>query len=174
MVIRVNPKLILIGGAPGIGKSSLARQLKKTFAKGVTLETDELWGCINNVDWYNQEQHLVALQQTFLLAESYFNLGFQPIIVVDVFTNRSLVRTFELLEKHKTLKPYKIISLFMDDSQLKDRVLSRGEGWKNLESCYYCNREIQTQNTTNQTLINIDGLDKETLAKKVLPIIKKG
>lgn len=172
-MVKVGPKLILIGGAPGIGKSSLARHLRRALAKGVTLETDELWGCINDVDWHNQEQHLIALQQTFFLAESYLNLGFQPITVVDVFTTRTLDRTFELLEKHKILKPYKIISLFMDDNRLKDRVLNRGNGWKDIESCYYCNREIQTQRYDNQSLINIEGLDKETLAKKVLSIIKE-
>ena len=171
-MVSAKPKLIFIGGAPGVGKSTLAQRLKRSFPGGITLESDEVWGLINNVDWHDKEQHLLALRQTFLLAESFLNSGFQPIVVVDVFTNRTLEKMLELLKDHKALEPYKIISLFLSDEKLKDRVLNRDGGFKDLESCYYCNREIQNQRYDNQDLIDVGGLDKDALANKAVAIIE--
>jgi predicted kinase len=172
-VTVTEPNLILIGGAPGVGKSTLADSLKKAFPKGITLESDLLWGCLNAVNWYNQDQAWISLKQTFYLAEKYLQSGFHPITVVNVFTTRTLERVFKLFEERKAIADYKIISIYMSDTHLEQQVLNRKDGgWKDLESCYFCNHDVQTQHFKNQTLINVESLEKESLVRRVTEIIK--
>lgn len=168
-----NLQVIFIGGAPGIGKSTLARHLKKEFPGGVTLESDMLWSCINAVNWHDQDQGWESLKQSLFLAQKYLKSGFSPVTVVNVFTTRTLERVFELLEKVKLFTDFKIVSLYTSEAELKRRVVNRESGWKDLEGCYFCNRDVQTQRFENQLLIDTTDLDQDAVRNKVLMFLKE-
>lgn len=63
--------LLIIRGAPGVGKSSVGKLLTKYYKDGVTIEIDEVRRMINSVTWSNTKEHLNAIEATRALVISY-------------------------------------------------------------------------------------------------------
>lgn len=80
------PDVIIIRGAPAVGKTTLAKELAKHFPKGVRLEVDTLRSMVVSVDWTNQQEHKDLLQVAAQLTRQFLGLGFKPVIVVDTFS----------------------------------------------------------------------------------------
>lgn len=84
------PDLILIGGAPGVGKSTLAKLLQKEFPFGVVLEVDALRRQMCSCDWKNRHQHRISVAATFSAAVEMRLRGTVPVIIVDCFDWKQL------------------------------------------------------------------------------------
>jgi predicted kinase len=82
----VIPDVIILRGAPGVGKSTLAKELAQHFPKGVRIEVDTLRGMVISVDWTNQQEHKDLLQVAAQLTRQFLGLGFKPVLVVDTFS----------------------------------------------------------------------------------------
>lgn len=80
------PDVIILRGAPGVGKSALAKELAQHFPKGVRLEVDTLRSMVISVDWTNQQEHKDLLQVAAQLTRQFLGLGFRPVLVVDTFS----------------------------------------------------------------------------------------
>src|ERR1041385_8087588 len=115
-------QLFIIRGAPGAGKSSLGRNLKKKFPLAALLELDNFRGMLN-VDWKDEQQHRIALKTAALAAKSFSSQGISPVIVVDMFLpeqlNCFLSETSEI--------NYRIISLLADKTTFEKRLEERKE-----------------------------------------------
>jgi len=82
----VIPDVIILRGAPGVGKSTLAKELAQHFPEGVRIEVDTLRGMVISVDWTNQQEHKELLQVAAQLTRQFLGLGFKPVLVVDTFS----------------------------------------------------------------------------------------
>lgn len=80
------PDVIIIRGAPAVGKTTLSKELAKYFPKGVRLEVDTLRSMVISVDWTNQQEHKDVLQVAAQLTRQFLGLGFRPVLVVDTFS----------------------------------------------------------------------------------------
>jgi predicted kinase len=81
----VIPDVIILRGAPAVGKSTLAKELAQHFPKGIRLEVDTLRSMVISVDWTNQQEHKDLLHVAARLTGQFLGLGFKPVLVVDTF-----------------------------------------------------------------------------------------
>ncbi len=148
--------LIIVRGAPGTGKSSLGRKLKKYFAEGVLIEMDNLRGMMNIVNWESEKQHLIALDAAASLANSFLDSETFPVIVVDMFMPDKINN---FLEKLKT-KNFVIVSLLAADAILEKRLSDRNEGFKDLSKAIQLNKSIKENLLSREIIIDSSSLDK--------------
>jgi len=74
----IKPKLILIGGAPGVGKSTLAKALSLSLPNNVRLDGDDLWRM--NPFIVNDDTKQMVLGNISYVLRSYLKGAFEHII----------------------------------------------------------------------------------------------
>ena len=84
--------VLLVRGAPGVGKTTACRKLRKLIPEGAVIEVDALRGMIAGVRWVDTEHHLVALDHALLLIRAFLEKGFRPVVLVDTFSRGKLQR----------------------------------------------------------------------------------
>lgn len=159
--------IILVRGAPAIGKSSLGRRLRKEFTKGVVVEVDTVRAMINSVKWVQKEEHMNALRATEKLCKSYYSDGYKPIIVIDTF-NPSKLDYFVDLFKDKNII---VVSLYANNATLKYRLDNREKGFKDWEMTKILNDEVGKYRHPKEIMLDTSKLDKEKVLKSFLKII---
>lgn len=92
------PDVIVIRGAPAVGKSVTAKCLAARLGSGVRLEVDTLRAMVIPVDWTNQAEHIGVLSLASGLVSGFLGLGHRPIIVVDTFSGDKLARFLSELQ----------------------------------------------------------------------------
>ena len=158
--------IIIIKGAPGSGKSLSAKALSNLFPSGVRIEIDTLRSMVISVDWTNQEEHISILNLSINLVYDFYQLKFQPIIVVDTFSGNKILNYHEqLLRLNKNLS-IKIYGLYVSDEELEKRIVSRKEGeFKDLGICKKLNSDVLKHKYHDEFQINTTGLLPEQTAK---------
>src|ERR1700676_1831758 len=99
--------LLIVRGAPGVGKSSVGKLLTIHYRNGLTIEIDEIRRMKNRVDWTCVEEHLNAIEATGSLINSYLEFNYKPIMVFDTLS----MGTIQMItDKIPSGRSYKIIS----------------------------------------------------------------
>ena len=106
--------LLIVRGAPGVGKSTAVRRLRKHIAGGAVIEVDSLRGMIAAVQWVNTEQHWVALDLARVLITSFLTKGYRPVVLVDTFSRGKLTRFVRDIRQS-----YRVVSLYASVPSLK-------------------------------------------------------
>jgi broad-specificity NMP kinase len=159
--MQTNISLLIIRGTPGAGKSSLGRRLKKTFPSGALIELDNFRGMLNNVDWQDEQQHLIALDAAAVTVNSFAASSVSPVIVVDMFMPDKL----EFFLGKISVADYKIISLLVNENILEKRLTERKEGFKDITKGISLNKMILEHPEKNDISIDTSAMDKnEVLA----------
>lgn len=153
--------IIIIRGAPGVGKSTLLKLLKKKYDNGVTVEVDTIRGMINNVKWINKDEHIHSLSATLALSTEYLKAGYYPIIIVDTL-GRSRMKQFraslyQLSIKGRPIK-YFAISLYCEDDILVKRITGRPDGFKDIGASRIINNEMAKSEFPPELLIDTSNL----------------
>ena len=156
-----NVDLLIVRGAPGIGKSTAVRKLRKRIPEGAVIEVDTLRGMIAAVEWVNTEQHHVALDHAKLLIGSFVAKNFRPVILVDTFSRGKLTRFVENLNVS-----YRVGSLYADEDELTRRVISRPEGgFRDLDACRVLKAEAANNRYDHEQLIDVTNLRPSQVAE---------
>jgi adenylate kinase family enzyme len=158
----MNPQLIIIRGAPGAGKSSLGRNLKKKFPSAALLELDNFRGMMN-VDWTDEQQHRIALKAAALAAKTFCEQGITPVIVVDMFLPEHL--NYFLGEASEI--NYRIISLLADEITFKKRLEERKEGFKESDKAIAIDKNIRQNSVKNETIIDTSRKTKQEISRMI-------
>jgi adenylate kinase family enzyme len=162
--------VIIIRGAPGVGKSTLIKLLKKKYANGVTVEVDTIRGMINNVKWINKDEHIHSLNATIALSREYLKAGYSPILVIDTL-GKSRMKQFMLMLNQMRIKgrpvKYYTISLFCKDDVLVNRIINRPDGFKDVAASRIINNEMAKSEFPPELLIDTSSLTP----KQVLEVI---
>lgn len=135
--------LIILSGAPGSGKTTIAKQLKEVLSSiHVDLgwlrqfHLDETW---SNAD-KNEEE--MSFENLVFIAKNYIHHGYKNIILTDL-TDHTLNMIPEVFKGYA----YIVVSLTIDDdTELTKRVLSpRDSGFKDTESSIQWNHDLLLQ-----------------------------
>jgi deoxyadenosine/deoxycytidine kinase len=160
--------IIIIRGAPGVGKSTLARKFKKYYPNGVTIEVDYVRAMINGAKWVDRTEHRRGLSAAWAICATYRGYGYKPIIVVDTFTTSRMnyfMDHFKTYNNSNGGLKYRIVSLYCDYPELDKRILEREGGFKDLESTHLINDDIRKNRHENEVLIDTTGMSPKMVLK---------
>src|SRR5256885_3238158 len=132
-------ELIVIGGAPGTGKSTLAMQLRSVL-RGPWIDFGKLREFHLERDWSNQsaEEEAMTFENLLGIIRNYVGHGYRNIIVDDLQDHR-VQQLPEVLHD----VPLRIVTLFISDpSELRRRINERDDGWKDAEAAVAWNQRV--------------------------------
>jgi broad-specificity NMP kinase len=150
----MHPDVIIIRGAPGVGKSSVAKILTARLGAGVKIEIDTVRAMITGVDWTDTSTHINAIRSATALVLEYLALGYRPVILVDTLSGDTLGYVTERLEKYDWL----VFSLIATDIVLEERILSRNGEFMDYERSFKVNRLVVESCPPNNHVIETSKL----------------
>jgi broad-specificity NMP kinase len=133
------PELIVIGGAPGCGKSTLATQLR-ALLRGPWIDFGRLREFHLERDWSNQsyEEETMTFENVVSIIRNYVRHGYQNIIVDDLRDDR--IQQVPGVLHDVSLR---IITLVVSDpAELRRRITIRNDGWKDAEAAVVWNQRV--------------------------------
>lgn len=156
-MIAKTVEALLVRGAPGVGKSSAVKRLRRRIQDGALIEVDQLRGMIAGVRWVDAAQHAVALEHALLLLESFLAKGFRPVIVVDTFSRGKLTAFTARLRCS-----YRVASLWAEPEELARRIAHRPKGqFKDLAASSALNEEVRRNRYPHEELVDTTELSPE-------------
>lgn len=160
--------IIIIRGAPGSGKSQVAKSLSQLYPNGARMEVDTIRNMIISVDWTNQKEHINMLKASTKLVFEFLQLGFAPVIVIDTFSGDkidSYLKTIIQLDKELSVK---IFALYTTDEELKKRLSKRTNGeFKDFQICKKLNDDVLKWKQDSEFQIDTTGLSAPQTAEKI-------
>ncbi len=136
------PKIIIIVGAPGVGKTTVAKILAKRL-NGVYMKLSHLRAFHLDPKWKNasRKEANMAYENLVFIAKNYVRHNYTPVIIEDILTTHS-----QRLKKDFLGLPIFIVNLVMSNQDTqKKRVLteSRDSGYRNWKDALVINRFYQ-------------------------------
>lgn len=164
----MQPEVIALRGAPGVGKSSLRNHLQRLFPRGAFIEVDALREMCFNQNWTDAFPHELMIKCGAYLAEKLISEGgYSPVFVVDTFSKGKL-RGFV----NATSRPLMIISLYCTSEMLAKRVeLRHPTQFKDLNACLVLNEEAKQKEFQNEFLIDTTYMTPEEIARQICKIV---
>jgi hypothetical protein len=161
-------EVLLVRGAPGVGKSSAVRAARKLLPDGAIVEVDDLRGMIAAVRWSDRLHHELALAHAALLVNSFLAKGFTPVLIVDTFS-RGLADPFA-----RTLgRPYRIASLVADADTLRQRIEGRpANQFRDHDVSLALNAQTRHDRFEHDVLVDTTGLRADEVAARLASIVR--
>lgn len=164
--------VLVIRGAPGTGKSTLGRGLRRELPIGAVLEVDDFRSMLVKVDWSSRDHHDVALDAALSAMLAYLAHQQQPVVLIDTFSRSRLTSVLRQLEETKLV--HQVLSLWLDPSALAGRLISRSSGFKDWEPSRILNDEVRENRYPNEVMVDVSSLDRDEVVGYALSVISKG
>lgn len=163
---KPRPQVLLLRGAPGVGKTRAARGLADVLGTGAVLEVDQLRAMFACGDWGSRRQHEVALRGAMALARQLLEEHISPVLVVDNFGRDSVERALRGLQGVDV--EVRVVSLWAEESALIERLDARHVGFQDRGLASLMNEEVRVRRVPHDLLLDTTGLTSaavvETLA----------
>ncbi len=141
--MRTPPDVIIIRGAPGVGKTELSKALAKYYPQGSRVEVDALRKMVISVNWTDQAEHIKLLGLAARTTADFVEAGFSPVIVVDTFSGDKVAGFRARLEVLRPGISYRIFALHASADVLAGRLAARPEGhFKDLGIALKLNEDV--------------------------------
>jgi len=168
------PDVILLKGAPGVGKSSAAKFLTRHFSSGVRIEVDELRRMVIGVNWTDQSEHRAVLRIGAQLVGGFLRAGFAPIILVDTFSGDKLDGFLHALRAEQLKARPCVIVLHASDETLRDRISNReANGFRDLLVSTRINCEVVRDAKPFEKLIDTSALSPPEVAQAIMSVLER-
>jgi len=184
--------LIVIRGAPGVGKTTLAENLKKYFPGGVGIETDPLRNMIHCIEWSpsagpygslqrSEEQAVHAIEAAWAIGRSYRANGYRPVLLVDTFTPPRYHKIESLIHESDPSLSWHIIALSCTDRELVSRLsrrmlltrfTGRGRAFSDRDSAIRVNEGVRIHRYSNETVIDTTGRSPASVLSEALHVLQ--
>lgn len=170
-----SPDLILIKGAPGVGKSTVAKILASHFRSGVRIEVDTLRGMVIGVKWTDQTEHQSLLTLSAQLAAGFLRTGFAPVILVDTFSGDKVDSFLNTFRSECPRSRVFVAVLHASEDVLRERVLNRdADGFRDVDVSMRINHDSVRHARRFETLVNTSSLLPNEVASAVLEAMRHG
>jgi predicted kinase len=146
--------LVVIRGAPGVGKSTLANGLKARFPQGVTIEVDAFKGMMHRWDWKDTRQYRHITGAAGMACSSYLENGYSPVIAVDTFSPEILGEFMALMSTSPRKPACLVITLVCDPEILALRIQRRKTGLCHVEPALAINDHMGKSTTSSDLLVD--------------------
>jgi predicted kinase len=165
----VIPDVIILRGAPAVGKSTLAKELAQHFPKGIRLEVDTLRSMVISVDWTNQQEHKDLLQVAARLTGQFLGLGFKPVLVVDTFSGDKVKPFLDAINESSPGLEVKTFALHASPEVLVHRLAARPQDeFKDLDVSKKLNSDVLKIHRPADTLLDTSTLSAQELASVMI------
>ncbi|MBK9032268.1 MAG: AAA family ATPase [Myxococcales bacterium] len=162
--------VLVIRGAPGVGKSTLGRGLRRVLEQGAVVEVDDVRAMIAQVDWTSRAHHDVALDVALAAIERFVAIGTKPVALVDTFSRGRRTSVQGRLDgaalRHET------VSLWVAPAILAARLEARTTGFKDWEPSRILNDEVRANRYRHERLIDVTALDREAVLGVVIDLVR--
>ncbi|MBN8645880.1 MAG: AAA family ATPase [Planctomycetes bacterium] len=164
-----SPDLILIKGAPGVGKSTAAKLLAPHFPSGTRVEVDVLRQMVISVDWKNQAEHRSVLALSAHLAAGFLRAGHSPVVVIDTFSGDKLDGFLSEFHAHLPVARVFVAVLHAASHALRRRVEHRQPGeFRDVGVALRINSESLSGVRPIETLIDTTDLSPPEVCQAIL------
>ena len=159
------PDVIVIGGAPGIGKSTLARHLRERF-HSPWIDFGRLREFHLEPNWKNQnvEEEALSFENLLFIIRNYIRHGYSNVIVDDLKDERIQQMAAMLAEFD-----VRVLTLALSDSaELRRRIKERNDGWRDEDGAVEWNRKVLKRPTVPEEFkIDTAGMSPDEVANAV-------
>jgi broad-specificity NMP kinase len=165
------PDLILLKGAPGVGKSTAARLLAQHFPSGVRVEVDTLRQMVISVDWTNQAEHRKLLTLSAQLAAGFLRSGSSPVILVDTFSGDKIDGF--LTEFHAQCPSSRVCAVVLHAAEdvLRERLSNREAGaFRDIDISIRINNEAVRDARPSERILDTSTLSPTDVLGAILRI----
>jgi len=166
-----SPDLILLKGAPGVGKSTAAKLLAQHFPSGVRVEVDTLRQMVISVDWTNQAEHRSLLALSAQLAAGFLRSGFAPVILVDTFSGDKIDGFLTEFHAQCPSKRVCVVVLHASEDVLRERLSNREAGaFRNIGIAMRINHESVRDARPFELVLDTSASSPKDLTGEILRI----
>lgn len=165
--------LILLKGAPGVGKSTAAKLLASHFPSGVRVEVDTLRQMVISVDWTNQAEHQSVLKLSAKLAAGFIHSGQSPVILVDTFSGDKIDGFLATFRQESPESRVFVAVLHASDEVLRQRITDRdGNAFRDFPIAMRINHESIAGAQSFESVIDTTSLVPTGVADAILYAIQ--
>lgn len=144
--------VLILRGAPGAGKSTLGRGLRRQLERGSVIEVDDIRGMLARVDWTSRVHHDIALSVALDTLLSFVRTDVRPVVLIDTFS-RSRLQSVQSRLNEAGLRHY-TLSLWLEPEQLATRLRERKSGFCDWEPSRVLNEEAFANRYPSEELID--------------------
>ncbi|MDE1966287.1 MAG: hypothetical protein KGI41_03555 [Patescibacteria group bacterium] len=130
-------EVIIIAGAPGSGKSALAKQLADRY-ESPDIDFGKLREFHLDTGWKKQspDEEGMAFESLLFIIRNYLAHGYRPVIVHDLRDNR-------VKDVAEAFKDSIVFTLVPDDGTLEERINARTSGWRDIPGAIVWNNRVK-------------------------------
>ncbi|MBL4681776.1 MAG: AAA family ATPase [Pseudomonadales bacterium] len=158
-------KLILLGGPPGVGKTSVLKLLPQFYQTCAVFDADDIWRTYpqdKNVE--NRSRNIVAVQSVL---KCHLESAHAPLFVAWVFANPALVEDVLNGIDQYTSSIQKIY-LVASPKVLQERLALR---FANKALVQYSLSKLRSINELNHPKINTTNLEPDEIAREIVRLV---
>lgn len=156
--------IIVVRGAPGSGKSSVARHLGRQLPTGATIEVDTIRGMIHHIQWECDELHIDAIHAAVSGAIAYLERGYRPVVLVDTFGFGRLELALAALGP----RTVSVHSLTCHNLVLSLRLWTRLVGYRNASAARRFNAHIAADQAKHAGVLDTTWRHSAAIARRIL------